>query len=113
MPGAQTVRLPDRRALTVTSATLSGVDANGAASRPAVIDERTKPGRTTRTDAPDPTSESPRPWANPSRPAFDEPYTKFDARTRSPATLESTTRWPWPCARNCAATARPMLTAPA
>ena len=33
-------------------------------------------------------------------PAFDDPYTKFERRTRSPATDESRTRVPWPCARS-------------
>ena len=55
------------------SATAVGVVANGAAFMPGVIGEWTKPGRTTSTLAPVPASASPRPWAKPSRPAFDEP----------------------------------------
>src|SRR5688572_23757657 len=79
-PGTHTVRRPDRRAATVAAATLSAVVANGAGASPSVIDVVTKPGRTTRTLAPLPLNESPRPWAKPSRPAFDEPYTKFARR---------------------------------
>ncbi len=37
-------------------------------------------------------------------PALDAPYTKFERRTRSPATDESTTSVPWPCARSLRAT---------
>jgi len=73
MGGDHTVWRPARNALTVSSATLSGVVANGAGSRFSVIFECTKPGRTTSTEAPLPCSESARPWANPSSPAFDEP----------------------------------------
>ena len=96
----------------MASATAAGVVAKGAAFIPSVICEWTKPGRTTSTLAPDPARASPSPWAKPSSPAFDEPYTKLALRTRSPATLDSTTSRPWPWRRNWAASARQLLTAP-
>ena len=71
--GAHTVRRPRASALTVASATADGVVAIGAAFIPSVICEWTKPGRTTSTLAPEPARASPRPWANPSSPALDEP----------------------------------------
>ena len=70
VPGTHTVRRPRASALTVASATAAGVVANGAAFIPSVIDEWTNPGRTTSTLAPVPARESPRPWANPSRPGL-------------------------------------------
>ena len=71
---------------------------------PSVIFVCTNPGRTIITRTPLPTSESPRPWKNASMPAFDEPYTKFERRARSPATDESATIVPWPCVRMRCAT---------
>ena len=75
----------------MASATASGVVESGAASMPSVILVCTKPGRTIMTRTPVPTSESPRPWKKASMPAFDEPYTKFERRARSPATDERAT----------------------
>ena len=46
-----------------------------ARMRPAVIFERTNPGRTMSTRTPSDVSRSPRPWQNTSSPAFDDPYT--------------------------------------
>ena len=85
--------------------------ANGAAASPAVIAVCTKPGRTMSTDAPEPSSASDRPWANPSSPALVDPYTKLALRTRSPATDDSTTSVPWPWARRRRATGRQVVTA--
>ena len=44
--GAHTMRFRFRSPAAVTFATDSGVDENGAASRPVVIEECTNPGRT-------------------------------------------------------------------
>ena len=79
---------------------------------PVVIDDRTNPGRTVITLAPVPCNMWPRPVAKASCPALVDPYTKFDALVRTPATLDSTTSVPWPCARNRRATASPDETAP-
>ena len=73
MPGVQTVCLPLRIPATASSPTTRGVVANGADFMPRVIRVCTKPGRITVTRTPEPASESPSPWANASRPAFDEP----------------------------------------
>ena len=50
--GTHTIRRPARSALTVAAATASGLVASGCALRPAVIFERTNPGRTISTMAP-------------------------------------------------------------
>jgi hypothetical protein len=71
--GTHTISVPRRTAASTASATASGVVENGTGSRPAVIFDTTNPGRTMITRAPDPTRLSPRPCANPSRPAFDAP----------------------------------------
>jgi len=71
--GTHTISEPRSRPRTIASATASGVVASGAGSRPSVIFVCTKPGRTIITDAPVPTSASPRPWKNASRPAFVDP----------------------------------------
>ena len=68
--GTHTTRLPARIALTVATATASGVVAKGAGCRPWVIAEWTNPGRTISTDAPEPASESPSPCAKPSQPGL-------------------------------------------
>jgi hypothetical protein len=76
----------------VASATAAGVVGRARPSSPAScgVDE----GRTTSTLAPVPPAR-PQPCAKPSRPALDEPYTKFPS-TCLPATLESTTSRPCP-----------------
>ncbi len=51
----------------------SGVVASRVSSRPAVIFDRTNPGRTTMTCTPVPCSASPSPWVKVSRPALLEP----------------------------------------
>src|SRR5207302_2891504 len=94
--GAHTISLLEASASVITAATASGVVANGAGSSPVVIFECTNPGRTTSTRTPDPASASPSPCANASSPAFDDPYTKFERRARSPATDDSTTIVPCP-----------------
>ena len=99
LSGTQMVTACPARPAATASATASGVVDNGAASNPAVIFECTKPGRTTRTRTPEPSSSSASPWANASRPAFDAPYTWFDARTRSTVTELRTTSVPWPWSR--------------
>jgi decaprenylphospho-beta-D-ribofuranose 2-oxidase len=63
------------RASDTASATASGVVANGAGGRPAVIDEVTNPGLTTRTRTPLWVRRSPSPLKNASSPAFVDPYT--------------------------------------
>ena len=79
---------------------------------PVVIFVCTKPGRTIITFTPLPTRLSPSPWKNASMPAFDDPYTKFDLRARSPATDDNATIVPWPCARMCWARGTPTDTGP-
>ena len=71
--GTQTISRSRAIASTTAVATTSGVVESGASSIPAVIFVRTNPGRTITTCTPDPTSRSPRPWKNPSTPAFDDP----------------------------------------
>ncbi len=45
-------------------------------------------------------------------PAFDDPYTKFDRRARSPATDDNATIVPWPWARMRCARGTPTDTGP-
>src|SRR5439155_24924103 len=71
--GTHTISLPEASASAMASATASGVVAKGAGSRPVVIFERTNPGRTMTTRTPEPTRASPRPCANASSPALEEP----------------------------------------
>ena len=85
---------------------------SGTSSSPAVILVRTNPGRITITCTPLPCRRSPSPWAKASSPAFEEPYTKFDFRARSPATEESTTITPCPCRRMRSASGMHTDTAP-
>ena len=108
--GTQMSSLRCLTADTTASATSSGVTASGASSRPSVILERTKPGRTTSTPTPLSRSASPSPRKNPSSPALVEPYTKFERRTRSPATLDSATILPCPWARSRFASSTPRCT---
>src|SRR5687768_16664610 len=110
--GTHTVCARRARPRSIASATSSGVVARGAGSIPSVIFECTNPGRTTITCAPDPTRLSPRPWKNASMPALDDPYTKFERRARSPATDDSATITPCPCARSRCAMGTPTDTAP-
>ena len=112
LAGAHTVSAPRPSPVTIAAATDSGSVASGAASRPWVIFEWTKPGRTTRTRTPLPWRLSPRPWQNASRPALLEPYTKFDLRARSPATDDRTTMRPWPWRRIACASGTSTDTAP-
>src|SRR5204863_6271294 len=69
--GTHTISAFRRRPSATAAATSSGRTLNGAAFRPAVILERTKPGLTTMTWTPVPARRSPSPWLNASRPAFD------------------------------------------
>src|SRR5690606_16402165 len=71
--GTHTVCLRARNALTVASATWSGVLENGAGFIPRVIRPITNPGRTSSRCTPLPYRASASPEANPSRPAFAEP----------------------------------------
>src|SRR3984957_11431298 len=73
--GIQTVRRPLARARAVAAATCDGVLDSGAGVIPSVIRPMTKPGRTISSRTPVPCSASANPLANPSRPAFAEPYT--------------------------------------
>ena len=111
-PGTQIVRRPARSPLTTAAATASGVVAIGAGSRPAVIDEATKPGshdEHARAAAGERVAEAlgERVEAGLRRPVDEvrlaDPLTG-DARQHDQA--------PWPCARSRFATASPTLTAP-
>ena len=71
--GTQTTSAPVSRPRTTASATSGASLAKGVALRPAVILVLTKPGLTTITLTPLPTSASPRPSAKPSSPALAAP----------------------------------------
>ena len=89
-PGAYTVLLPLRNAVTITFATSSGSVVMGASGKCVVILVRTMPGRTINTCAPVPASAASRPWANASSPLL---LTRTQNLTDAPGHLR---RWKEP-----------------